>query len=195
MTSAYDDQNRPVESLFHDSEHRTLNRVTLRYDDAGRMVEETQTTETEAALPPDMLAQSSPAQLQSVKIILGVGEGGRRWKRAHRYDAEGHQVETVVRLGALGGSWQTMAYNEHGDLSEEKSVHDSKELSVDDQGHLVQAGQSSTRKTPISEARFSYQYDEQGNWIERVISTRPDAEKPFAVSTVDRRSAAYYSAV
>jgi hypothetical protein len=159
------------------------------------MVEETQTTETEATLPPDMLAQLNPAQLQSVKIILGVGEGGQRWKRTHRYDAEGHRVETVVRLGALGGSWTTMAYNEHGDLTEEKSAHDSKELSVDDQGHMVEPNEPSPRKMPISEARFCYQYDEHGNWVERVISTRSDPDKPFTVSSVDRRSLTYYPAV
>jgi hypothetical protein len=84
-----------------------------------------------------------------------------------------------------------MAYNEHGDLAEEKSAHDSKEFSVDDQGHMVQPSEPSTPKTPISEARFSYQYDEQGNWIERVISSRPEAEKPFAVSSLERRSLSY----
>jgi YD repeat-containing protein len=194
MTTVYDAQDRPVETLFHDSKGRVLSRVTLRYDDGGRMVEETQTTETEATLPPDMLAQLNPAQLQSVKIILGVGEGGQRWKRTHRYDAEGHRVETVFRLGALGGSWKTMAYNEHGDLSEERSADDSKGLSVDDQGHMVEASEPSTGKAPISEARFSYQYDEHGNWIERVISSRHEPDKPFVVSSVDRRSLAYYPA-
>jgi YD repeat-containing protein len=195
MTTVYDNQDRPVETLFQDSKRRGLSRVTLRYDDAGRVVEETQTTETEATLPPDMLAQLNPAQLQSLKIILGVGQGGQQWKRTHRYDAEGHRVESVIRLGALGGSWKTMAYNEHGDLTEEKSAHDSREFSVDVQGHMVQPSEPPSRKTPITEARFSYQYDDQGNWIERVISSRPEAEKPPAVSSVDRRSLTYYPAV
>jgi YD repeat-containing protein len=194
MTTVYDDQDRPVETLFRDSKHRVLSRVTLRYDDAGRIVEETQTTEAEPTLPPDMIAQLNAAQLQSVKIMLGVGEGGLRWKRTHRYDAEGHRVETVVRLGALGGSWTTMAYNEHGDVSEEKSGHDSKELSVDDQGHMVEPSEPATRKSRISEGRFSYKYDEHGNWIERVISVRFEPDKPFTVSSVDRRSLTYYPA-
>ena len=193
-TTLYDDLDRPVENLFHDSEHRVLSRVTLQYDDAGRMVEETQITKTEMTLPPDMLAHLNPVQLQSVKTIFGIGEGGQRWKRTHRYDAEGRRVETVVRLGALGGSWTTMAYNEHGDLSEERSAHDSKKLSLDDQGHMVEPSEPSTRKTPVSEARFSYQYDEQGNWIERVISSRHEPDGPFAVSSVDRRSLTYYPA-
>jgi len=195
LTTVYDDQDRPVETLLHDSQHRLLSRVTLRYDDAGHIVDESQTTETEVTIPPDMLAQLNPAQLQSMKMLLGVGEEGPRWKRTHRYDAEGHRVETVDRLGAFRGEWKTMAYNEHGNLREEKSVRDSKELSIDDQGRVVEPSEPSTRIRPMSEARFSYQYDEQGNWIERVISSRTEAEKPFAVSSVDRRNVTYYPVV
>ena len=113
---------------------------------------------------------------------------------ARGYDAEGRRVETVLRLGALGGEWKRMTYNQHGDLSEEESARDSKELSIDDQGCVVATSEPSTRKTPSSEARFSYQYDGLGNWIERVISSRYQADKPFAASSVDRRSLTYYPA-
>ena len=56
VTTLYDDHDRPAETLFRDAEQRVLSRVILRYDDAGRLVEETQSTETEVALPPDMNA-------------------------------------------------------------------------------------------------------------------------------------------
>jgi hypothetical protein len=57
----------------------------LRYDDTGRVVEETQTTEMEEALPAQILAELNPSQLEAVKTIFGVGEGGQRWKRVLVY--------------------------------------------------------------------------------------------------------------
>jgi YD repeat-containing protein len=192
ITTVCDEQDRPSEALFHDSQHRLLSRVTLRYDDAGRMVEESQTAELESTFPPGMDARLNPAQLQTLKAM--VGEGGQRWKRVHRYDAEGRRVETLIRLGALGGSRRRMTYNQLGDLSEEESAFDSKELSIDDQGRVVETSEPSTRKTPSCGAQFSYQYDEHGNWTERVISGRTEPDKPLTVSSMDRRSLTYHSA-
>jgi hypothetical protein len=194
MTTVYDDQGRAVETLFHDSQQRVLSRVTLRYDEAGRVVEESQTTEMEETLSPDMHPRLNAAQLQSVKAIFGLEVGGQRWKRLHRYDAEGHRVETVLRVGTVSVERKIMTYNRHGDLSEEKSVHDSKLPSIDDQGRVVERSGPSARKTPSSEAQFSYQYDEHGNWIERVVSTRQEPNKPFTVCGVERRSLSYYPA-
>jgi hypothetical protein len=104
-------------------------------------------------------------------------------------------VETVVRLGALSGERRMMAYNQHGELSEEKSIHDSKELSINDKRRVFEPSEASKRNTPSSETRFSCQYDKHGNWIERVISSRQGPDKPFTVSSVDRRSLTYYPAV
>lgn len=194
MTTVYDDQDRAVETVFHDSQHRPVLRVTLRYDDEGRLGEESQTTEMEETFPPGMLTQLKPAQLETIKAAFGLGGGAHRWKRLHRYDAEGHRVETVTYLGTIGGERKTMAYNEHGDLSEEKSSRTFKQLSIDDQGRIVEASEASTSEAPSSEARFSCQYDAYGNWIERVISSCPQPDKPFAVCSVDRRSLTYYPA-
>jgi hypothetical protein len=59
---------------------------------------------------------------------------------------------------------------------------------------MVEPSEPTTRKSRISEGRFSYQYDEHGNWIERVISGRFEPDKSFTVSSVDRRSLTYYPA-
>jgi len=192
MTTVYDAQGRPTETLFHDPQQRPLSRVTLRYDQAGRLVEEMQTTEMEEALPADMHPRLSAAQLQSVKTDLGLADGGQRWKQLHHYDAEGHRVETVLLFGDLGGERKIMAYNQHGDLSEEKSVHNWMLPGIDGQGRIVERSGPSAGETLASESRFSYQYDEHGNWIERVVSTRGAPDMPFTVCGVDRRSLYYY---
>jgi hypothetical protein len=194
MTTVYDDHDRPVETLFHDSQRRILSRVTLHYDDAGRVVEESQTTEMEEALPTEMLDQLNPAQLQSIKAVFGLGEGRQKWTRVHRYDDEGRRIETVFHFGTLGGERKTMAYNDHGDLSEEKSYRARNELSFDDQGRVVEGKEPSPGEAPTAEARFYHQYDEHGNWIERSGATRSQSDKPFVQCSVERRSLTYHRA-
>jgi hypothetical protein len=192
MTTMYDRHDRPVETLFHDSQKRVVSRFALRYDEAGRLVEETQTSEIEEKLPPDMLAMLNPAQIEAVKASFGFGEGRQRWQRLHRYDNEGHRIETVSRLGTFDNEREIMAYNQHGDVSETQSARDSKEISIDDEGRVVEPAEP--RRAHNFEARYSYQYDEHGNWIERVISIGWESDKPFTVSSVDRRSLTYFPA-
>lgn len=192
MTTLYDDQDRPVETVFRDSEHRPIIRVTLRYDNGGRLVEESQTTMKEQILPPEMMAQLNPGQLQTVKAIFGVGSVGR--KNVHRYDSQGRRVETITSMGPSGFERKTMDYNDEGDLTEQILFRTFKTRHIDDQGRIVDSGESSIDEMPSSEARFSYQYDEHGNWIERIVSNRSQPDKPFAVCSVERRSLTYFTA-
>jgi len=194
MTTVYDGQGRPVETVFHDSQQRALCWLKLGYDEAGRMTEETLYAASEETLPAEMLAQLNPAQLQSVKAIFGLGEGRQQWKRVHRYDAEGRRVETAFHFGALGGERRTTAYNDHGDLSEEKTYRNARELSIDDQGRIAGGENLTTNEAPSYEARSSYQYDEHGNWIERVVSGRSQPDQPFVECSLERRSLTYHPA-
>jgi YD repeat-containing protein len=193
MTTVYDRYDRPVETLFHDSQNRALSRFALRYDDAGWLVEETQTSEIEQTLPSDMLAMLNPAQIETVKASFGFGEGRQRWQQLHRYDNEGHRVETISRMGTFDNERKKITYNQYGDVSETQSTRDSKEIGIDDEGRVVEPAEP--RRAHNSEARYSYQYDEHANWIERVISFRQEPDKPFTVSSLVRRTLTYYPAV
>lgn len=191
MTTVYDLHSRPLETAFHDSQNRVLSRFTLRYDEMGRLVEETQISEKEEKLPADMLAMLNPAQIETVKASFGFGGGRQRWHRLHRYDNEGHRIETVSRMGVFDNEREIMAYNQHGDVSETQSTRDSKEISIDLEGHVVEPQEP--RRPQNSEVRYSYQYDEHGNWTERVISIRREPDKPCTISSVDRRSLTYFA--
>lgn len=193
MTTVYDRHDRPVETVFHDSQNRVLSRFTLRYDEAGRLVEEAQISVIEEALPSEMLAMLNTAQTERVKASFGFGESRQRWRRLHRYDDEGHRIETVSRMGIFDNELKKMAYNQYGDVSETQSTRDSTEISIDDEGHVVDPDER--RGTHNSEARYSYRYDDYGNWIERVISIGREPNRPLTVSTVDRRTLTYFPAI
>jgi hypothetical protein len=65
------------------------------------------------------------------------------------------------------------------------------QFSIDNQGRIVEASKPSAGEALTSEARFSYQYDEHGNLVEHVISSRPQPVEPFTVFSVGRRSLTY----
>jgi hypothetical protein len=167
-------------------------RVALRYDEERRLVEQSQTTEMEETFPPEMLAQLNAAQARTVQTIFG--RGSQWWKQVHRYDAAGRRVETISSWGPLGEERRTMAYNEYGDLREEKLFRGTKEISIDGEGSIVPTREHPSAGEPSSEVRFSYEYDEYGNWIERVVSGRHGPEESFSVSSVERRRITYHPA-
>lgn len=93
-------------------------------------------------------------------------------------------------MGGRNPDW--LAYNEHGDQIEENCQLNRMEFSIDEDGHIIE--QPSGRQEMSSEARFTYHYDEWGNWTERILSSRPKPDQPLLVSSIDRRILTYYPA-
>ena len=186
LTTLHDIRDQPTEVLFHDKNGRMLSRVEFTYDGMGHLVEEAQTMIVEA-LPPEVLAGMSSAQLESVRALFGAGLA----RHLHRYDCEGRRIETHGSMfGALGQDAKTMKYNDHGDRVEEMSEHHHREYNVDDQGRSLDslASESVSR----SEARFHYDYDVRGNWIRMVVEGRSGPEQEFSVSSIEQRTLVYY---
>ena len=183
LTTIYDERERPNTLLFHDVQGRLLSRVEFRYDEAGHLVEEAQ-TKADDAMPPEMLAQLNAAQLEALRTLFGAA------RQLHRYDKQGCRIETRSQLGPLGGHRKTMAYNDHGDQTEEVFEHETREHAMDDQGRLSDSPTKESAKR--SEARFRYIYDTRGNWVEKVIEGRGGVDQDFTVSSIERRLLAYY---
>lgn len=187
ISTDYDGSGRAVALRFEDAEGRLLSRVDFRYDEAGRLVEEAQRN-TEAMLPAAVTAQMNPAQLATVRALFGAGSEPRRC--FHRYDAEGRRIETRLAIGPLMDERRTMAYNEHADLILQRTASTHRDYGIDDEGRLSEAP---TREAAGgTEARFRYEYDARGNWVEKVTEYRPAAGEDFSTSSVERREVTYY---
>lgn len=186
LTTVYDEREQPTELLFHEVQGRLLSRVEFRYDEGGHLVEEAQ-SRAEETLPRELVAELNAEQLATVRKLFGATEPIRQ---LHRYDEQGRRTETRSQLGPLGGHRKTVAYNDHGDQIEEVSECETREYAIDDQGRL---SDSSTKESVTrSEARFRYNYDTRGNWVEKVIEGRGGMDQDFAVSSIERRLLAYY---
>ena len=139
------------------------------------------------AFPPEMLAGRSSAQLETLRAVYGRG----LTRRAHRYDARGHRIETHTSMfGTLGRDSKTMTYNDHGDQIEEISEYEQCDWNIDDQGRLSDSPNRGS--VSRSEARFRYDYDVRGNWVKKVVECRSGANQDFHVSSTEERTLAYY---
>lgn len=98
------------------------------------------------------------------------------FRNFYRYDESGRPIEADRKWGDIGGEKRTFTYNGRGDLTE------------------VRIETTSLFREPEVERwaeQSSYQYDERGNWTERVTDTvRSNGEK--TVTTIDRRELVYY---
>lgn len=116
-------------------------------------------------------------------LLLEEGEliGGSirdDFRNVYRYDALERQIVTDRQWGDLGGERRTFAYNDRGDVVQEV-IEPKTDLMTDDVGPQAWS------------KRFTYQYDNFENWIERTTETIfPTGEA--RVSLIERRELTYY---
>ena len=163
VTTHYNDDDQPVESLVRDSHGLLLTRITHNYAD-GRLVSETLMREN-LDLPKEFLEGPSGGQVSEqqqkalrarMKEMLSQS-GFDRVERSYFYDGQGRVAK---RLMVMGTSRQEMTttYNEHGDKAGIVTIQSGSPWRV-----------SSKVSNPDSrlEVHYLYEYDAHGNWTEQ----------------------------
>lgn len=153
IMTIFDASGHPARKVLYDADNRVIRRIMFRYNTRGLLLEE------------------------------GELVGGRireDFRNVYQYDAAGRQIEADMRCGDLGGQRMAFAYNERGDVTEER-IEQRSSLSLGEEPAGVQSWAQ----------RFRYQYDELGNWTERVTETVP-SNCEASVSMIERRNLAYY---
>lgn len=184
--TTYDENDRPVEVRVLDAQGAEVSRAVGIYDEQGRIAEEKQILDDPLNLIPadaraKILADSgaSGADLrEQLKKLMGGHEGVS--SDAYSYDSKGRVTEIRRRMFNRNDTIET-SYNEQGDVVSEitRSLPGS-----DEQGQ--------TLPSQNSEARYSYQYDEHGNWTEKVVSYGADPGTTFQRSDTIRRTLVYF---
>jgi hypothetical protein len=193
-TTTYDEHDRATEVQVRDASGELLKRAVRTYDEEGHILEEKQILDNlETMFPAEVLARiaeqsgASPDQLrQELRAKLTELMGGRSgpYSVSYRYDSRGRRNLTNRRIFNHVDEIET-AYNEHGDLASE--ITRSTRLVGEPDPTTPTAGPS-----PYSEARYSYKYDDRGNWTEQSISYRSSPDAAFQSSTVIKRTLTYY---
>jgi YD repeat-containing protein len=175
ITSVYDEGDRPTEHLFRDSGGNLVTRVELRYDERGNLVEEVC---GQQKLPPEMMVQFSPEQLEAVRMLF-------TFREHHRYDEQNRRIETSSNKAPKDRDRETFVYNEHGDVISQISESSHSEYDFEKDGGLTPKPDST--RSNRSEAQFRYQYDSVGNWIEKIV------ENPGGpIWSIERRTISYF---
>ncbi len=128
-----------------------------------------------------ILAESgaSGAELrEQLKRIMGGHEGPS--SESYGYDPQGRVKETRRRIFNQDSTVET-TYNEQGDVAVEitRTLPGSNE-------------QEQALPEQNSEAHFTYQYDDQGNWTEKVTSNSSSPGAPFETTDTRRRTLTYF---
>ena len=79
-------------------------------------------------------------------------------------------MERTTRMGGLSEQRTTFRYNDHDDPTDEISEDHSRGASMDSDGVV----HTSDERSEAQHTRFDYQYDDHGNWTERIVWSRID---------------------
>jgi YD repeat-containing protein len=173
ITTVYDSHDRAAEMLVHDEEHVLLSRLTLVYDDHGRLFKEVQRIGDKPLFTKEVEAQLPPEDREAAMRLFGPGAVFAR--TTHHYDDKGRRTGTDFLMGDWGSSdWTTITYNDHGDKLEEIRHTESEPKFTD------------------TRFRYTYTYDRQGNWTEKVTSWRHSETEEFRRASVERRVIEYH---
>jgi hypothetical protein len=192
-TTIYDEHDRPTEVQVRDTNGELVNRAVRTYDAQGHVSEEKQIYDNVVTMfPPEtrqkllddsgLSADQLQQELHARLTQLMKGQAGP-YSVSYRYDFRGRLIHTARRIFNHEDEIDT-TYNEHGDTESEITRSTRPEA----ENEPTAPGPPSS----YSETRYSYQYDQNGNWTEKSVSYRSSSDAAFQSSTVIKRSLTYY---
>jgi YD repeat-containing protein len=107
----------------------------------------------------------------------------------YAYDELGRVAHTVNSMANLSQEHSSYSYDDRGNPIEEHYQANHREANIDEQGEAAITSESSSE----SWTRHEYRYDDHGNWLERVTSTRQAPDADFHRSTIERRTITYFT--
>ena len=188
-----DDSDDTDEAFFHDANQRLIHRVVRSRDQAGRVLSLVVHFGGETPFPdfPGELGKVPPEEHARMATLLAQVFADRTFARTdYTYDEKGRLMERTMRMGGLSEHRTTSRYNDHDDPTDEISEDHSRGASMDSDGVV----HTSDERSEAQHTRFDYQYDDHGNWTERIVWSRIEERAEFLRSNVIRRTITYYGA-
>jgi hypothetical protein len=193
VRTSYDDYDLSFEASFYDANHSFVLRVVLGRDEAGRLIsEESRNGDAPPFSLEEQLANASPEERDQVRAALAqlFGPQTVNSRTTYLYDERGRQVERSSSLFGMSEERTTWQYDEYDNPVTEVQEHVSRDMELDGSGTLHPKQGTSSR----NEIRFEYKYDQEGNWIERIVWARYGGEGDFKPSNIERREINYWAA-
>jgi YD repeat-containing protein len=193
-TTIYDEQDQPTEIQVRDPDGELISRAVRTYDAQGHIAEEKQISDSPelmfpASMRASMLEQSglSADQLRQemhAQIMKLMGGNSGLSAESYEYDTHGRMSHKSRRIFNQKEDIET-TYNEHGEIESEITRRVAVAAEPD-------PAAGSAVSPYYSEVRYSYRYDDRGNWIEKTGSYRSSPEDAWQPSTSVTRTLTYY---
>ncbi|MFL6442828.1 MAG: hypothetical protein ACJ713_03380 [Candidatus Sulfotelmatobacter sp.] len=190
-TTTYDEHDRPTEVELRDAKGELVMHATRTYDSQGRVLAEKQfhdsfvpmfpPEEQEKILQESGLSSEQLATLLQAELPKLMGGHTEAYTISYAYDVHGRISHTSRRIFNRQDEIDT-SYNEHSDI--ESEITRSTEIPAD--------GSPSPGQPPYSEVRYSYRYDEHGNWTEKTTTYRSSPDENFQSPSTIKRTLTYY---
>jgi hypothetical protein len=171
IVTVFDDKGLPIEGQSRDAEGKIVTRIIRSYDANGHATgDRLIPVNTTGAVPAELAAQLNPEQLKTVGAF--IGSQFSKGETTLKYDSDGRLVEKRRSLPVLGDQITTIAYNDHGDISLERTAQQLSaqagiEYGLTEDGKMVPTSKPTTQQPSVSEVRYEYDYDSHGNWTSK----------------------------
>jgi YD repeat-containing protein len=181
-TTKYDENDRPTEIEVRNAQGEAVSRALRVYDQQGNVKEEKQILDDPISIfPAEVRAgiASEPSQADALRAQLSQAMGGHEGISSvgYTYDTQGRITERTRQFFNQVERVET-TYNERGDVAGEKRLSTQ-------EGEKEQPPQS-------PETRFTYHYDQHGNWTEKITLQSTSARGAFEPSDSTRRTLTYF---
>jgi len=195
ITTMYNENGIATGAQFYDAMGNLVGHIVRKFDPEGRVIEEEQAADApQENLPEELRSKLNAEQMKSVGTLMA---GAQNTAISYSYDAQ-DRVTGRHRSGGFFGQQVTVTtYNDHGDKASERETTvmspDTGPWRLTDAGAFIPEGKQNPAQPPMtSETQYTYQYDQNGNWIEQTILGRSQPDEPFQPGTVIRRKLTYY---
>jgi hypothetical protein len=191
MTTSYGERDVPEEVVLHDANHAVVLRVTFTRDRDGRTLREEVQFGGSSPFPgfEKEIGEHSPEEAAKLAALLAnVFPRQTLQSNTYAYDRHGRILERSTGMGQLGETRTTFRYDDQGNPIEEITDEQHREVGADADGTLRARNENVQRQ----DVRYDYQYDREGNWTERIVSSRLQPGATFQRSNVERRQITYY---
>jgi YD repeat-containing protein len=178
ITTRYNDDDQPIQSLVHDASGELLAQIVRNYAN-GRLVSEKLVQEG-FDLPLQVQERLSAEHRRAARIEMKalLDRHDACTERSYVYDDQGRVIRCRLRMGNFREE-TTTTYNEHGDTAG----------TVTDRTGSLDPIFNYYFDNAHSEVPYLYQYDSNGNWTERTTTLSVSLGR---VRMTHRRTLSYY---
>ena len=190
LAVAYDDRELPAEASFHDAHGALIRRIVFSRDREGRLLNVVAQFPDESpfSLAPNDATASTEEGAKMAAVLKAAFPDHVLSSTTYAYDENGRLLERTVRMGTLSEERTTFRYDDRDNPIAETLESRSRGMDIDDDG----AARTSEEEPRVQHHRFDYQYDDRGNWTERVVSGRLGSEPEFQRGNIERRTITYH---